>query len=83
MGSVSTPTAFFTTLLNKDYLNQVVIAPHVSLTVALNPLMATQVNIAALIFCNLTYIDLKPKNLLFIALHHLTLQHPADILALH
>lgn len=27
--SLSNPTAFFTTLLNKDYLNQVVIAPHV------------------------------------------------------
>ena len=31
MGSGSTPTAFFTTLLNKAYLNQVVIAPHVRL----------------------------------------------------
>lgn len=30
MGSGSTPTAFFTTLLTKAYLNQVVIAPHVS-----------------------------------------------------
>ncbi len=28
--SLSNPTAFFTTLLNKAYLNQVVIAPHVS-----------------------------------------------------
>lgn len=28
--SSSNPTAFFTTLLNKAYLNQVVIAPHVS-----------------------------------------------------
>ena len=29
MGSGSTPTAFFTALLQKEYLNQVVIAPHV------------------------------------------------------
>ena len=30
LGSLSDPTAFFTTLLNKAYLSQVVIAPHVS-----------------------------------------------------
>ena len=30
VAGLSSPAAFFTTLLNKAYLNQVVIAPHVS-----------------------------------------------------
>ena len=37
LGSNSDPTAFFTTLLGKEYLSQVMLAPHVSITHTLAP----------------------------------------------